>query len=183
MSQVQLVGVQALVPPVSFPDEIDGEWFVLHTRHKQEKVLSDALVAQGIHSWLPLVRTPRKYGRHKVTLELPLFPGYLFLRGSVEQAYEADRTSRVVSIIRVANQKQIAWELKNLYLAMARGALPDPCQYLRRGVRVEVRSGPFQGLQGVVEDRSANGRLVLQVETLGRAVSLEIDAAILDVIG
>jgi transcription antitermination factor NusG len=49
-------------------------------------------------------------------------------------------------------------------------------------VRVEVRSGPFQGLQGVVEGRCANGRLVLQVETLGRAVSLEIDGALLDVL-
>jgi transcription antitermination factor NusG len=100
----------------------------------------------------------------------------------VEQAYDADRTKRVVSIIPVADQRQIHWELRNLYLAMTRGALPDPCDFLRRGVRVEVRSGPFQGLQGVVEGRCASGRLVLQVETLGRAVSLEIDGALLDVI-
>lgn len=183
MTQMQLDGGRTLVRPALFPDEVEGDWFVLHTRHKQEKILSDMLAAQGIYNWLPLVRTPRQYGRHRVTLELPLFPGYLFLRGSVEQAYEADRTSRVVSIIQVANQKLIAWELKNLYLAMMRGALPDPCQFLKRGTRVEVRSGPFQGLQGVVEGPCASGRLVLQVETLGRAVSLEIDGAILDVIG
>jgi transcription antitermination factor NusG len=46
-----------------------------------------------------------------------------------------------------------------------------------KGVRVEVRSGPFQGLQGVIEDRAKESRLILQVDVLGRAVTLEIHGA------
>jgi transcription antitermination factor NusG len=174
------VGGRALVAPVTFPDETVGQWFVLHTRHRQEKVLADMLGAKGVHHWLPMVREPRRYGRHKVTLELPLFPGYLFLRGSVEEAYGADRTNRVVSIIPVKDQRRMDWELRNLYMAIVKGALPEPYRFLARGVRVRVRSGPFEGLEGVVEERSANGRLVLQVETLGQAVSLEIDVRLLE---
>jgi transcription antitermination factor NusG len=47
-------------------------------------------------------------------------------------------------------------------------------------LRVEVRSGPFRGLQGVIEEVGRNDRLILQVQTLGRAVCLEIDGALLD---
>jgi len=55
--------------------------------------------------------------------------------------------------------------------------------FLRVGVRVEVRSGPLRGLQGLIEDRTRRNRLVLQVNMLGKAASLEIDGALLDPLG
>jgi transcription antitermination factor NusG len=56
----------------------------------------------------------------------------------------------------------------------------DPHPFLQRGVRVEVRSGAFRGLCGVVEDRVKMDRLLLQVDMLGRAMSLEVDGALLE---
>jgi transcription antitermination factor NusG len=58
-----------------------------------------------------------------------------------------------------------------------------PFPFLRNGLRVEVRSGPFRGLQGVIENRARQGRLILQVTTLGKAVSLEIDASLVEPVG
>jgi transcription antitermination factor NusG len=49
-------------------------------------------------------------------------------------------------------------------------------------VRVEVRSGPFRGLQGIIEGRTPKDRMLLQVDILGQAVSVEIDGSLLDVI-
>jgi transcription antitermination factor NusG len=57
----------------------------------------------------------------------------------------------------------------------------DPYPYLKKGVRVEVRSGPLKGIQGLVEDRARKHRLILQVDALGQAVSVEVDAAIVEV--
>jgi hypothetical protein len=37
-------------------------------------------------------------------------------------------------------------------------------------------------LQGIIEGPAAENRLILQVDMLGRAVGLEIDAALLDAI-
>jgi transcription antitermination factor NusG len=48
---------------------------------------------------------------------------------------------------------------------------------------VEVRAGPFRGIQGVIENRAKEHRLILQITTLGKAVSLEIDASLVDPIG
>lgn len=152
-------------------------WYVLHTRSRQEKILANELGARRIEHYLPLMRRARFYGDRKAVVEEPLFPGYVFLLGSVDDAYLADRTKRVANIIRVTDQQKLEWELQNIRMALSQEAPLDPYPHLVRGVRVEVRSGPFQGLQGVIEDKGKDSRLILQVDVLGRAVSLEINGA------
>lgn len=157
-----------------------GSWFVLHTRSRQEKILANELDARHIPNYVPLVRRARRYGDRKAIVEEPLFPGYVFLFGSLDEAYQADRTKRVANIIRVTDQQRLEWELKNIRLALSHDAPLDPYPHLVRGGRVEVRRGPFQGVQGVIEDKGKDSRLILQVDVLGRAVSLEIDSADVD---
>jgi transcription antitermination factor NusG len=162
---------------------VPGSWHVLHTRSRQEKALAETLTAMGIAAYLPLLDVTRTYGRRKLSVELPMFPGYLFLKGKLEDAYTADRTKRVAHIIPVVDQDKLTWELRNLSLALSAQAPLDPYPFLRIGLRVEVRSGPLAGLQGVIENRLKRDRLSLQVDVLGQAMSLEIDGALLDVIG
>ncbi len=165
-------------PVIALPEE--GNWYVLHTKSRQEKALAADLAAMGVGYYLPLHRQPRFHGRRKVQVELPLFPGYVFMRGELDQAYEADRTRRVARIIPVTEPALFEWELRNISLAIFQEAPLDPYPYLAEGTRVEVRSGPFKGLQGRVELRRTINRLVLQVGMLGRAMSIEIDASLLD---
>jgi transcription antitermination factor NusG len=158
-----------------------ARWHVLHTLSRQEKSLGEDLNLRGIHYYLPLVQRTHFYGRRKVISELPLFAGYLFLLGTIDQAYSADRTGRVARIIPVFDQDRLNWELRNLQMALHRHAALDLYPNMRAGVRVEVRAGPFRGLQGVIEGRiEKKNRLVLQVATLGKGVSLEIDGSLLD---
>ena len=161
-------------------DNQKHRWFVLHTRSRQEKAVAAHLAARQIPHFLPLMPHVRYYGRRKLIVELPLFPSYVFLHGRLEQAYEADRTRRLSRIIHVADQQQIEWELNNLRLAVEKQVPLDPYPHLKLGIRAEVRSGPFRGLQGVIEDRTRVDRLVLQIDMLGRAMSLEIEGALLE---
>jgi transcription termination/antitermination protein NusG len=155
-------------------------WHVLHTKSRQEKLLAADLKAMQIDCYLPLVRQVKYYGNRKAKVELPLFPGYVFLKGTLDEAYQADRTDRVAQIIKVANQTHLEWELTNLRKALEGDAILDPYPYLTKGIKVEVRSGPFRGIQGVVEDRLRMNRLLLQIDLLGKAASLEIDGALLE---
>jgi transcription antitermination factor NusG len=157
-----------------------GRWHVLHTRSRQEKVLAESLTAKGIAAFLPMLEVTRTYGRRKATLDLPMFPGYVFLKGQLEEAYEADRTKRVANIITVADQDKLTWELRNLALALTARAPLDPYPYLRTGIKVEVRSGPFIGIQGIIEERTKRDRLLLQIDVLGQSTSVEIDGAIVE---
>ena len=157
-------------------------WFVLHTKSRQEKAVAADLESLRVPHFLPLVKQARHYGRRKIHVALPLFPGYLFVRGTKQQVYLADRTKRLVSIIPVSDQEQLNWELKNLNLALSNNASLDPYPSLKAGTRVEVRSGPFRGLQGLIETHGQGDRLILQVQMLGRGMSLEIEASLLDAI-
>ncbi len=158
----------------------DCAWHVLHTSSRQEKILSDTLSAMDVSHFLPLSKETRYYGKRKATVEMPLFPSYLFLFGTLDEVYQADRTRRVARIIQVPDQRQLDRELRNLHLALSNNAVLDRYPLLKPGVRVEVTHGPFRGLQGVIEDRSKADRLYLKVQMLGTAARMQIDAALLD---
>jgi transcription antitermination factor NusG len=167
---------------VSDPFVGPGQWHVLHTRSRQEKVVADDLSAMGVRYFLPLRHEVRFHGKRKAVVDAPVFSGYVFLRGSLDEAYMADRTKRIVNIIRVCDQEQLTWELSNLRLALSGHSTVQPYPYLQAGVRVEVKSGPLRGLQGIIESRLQNDRLILQVNTLGQAVSVEIDPTLLEIV-
>ena len=168
--------------PTGGPNTPTHAWTVLHTKSRQEKALATSLESMGITHYLPLMRVARFHGHRKVYVEVPVFSSYLFLWSTPEEAYRADQTKRVVKILRVENQKKLEWEIANLRLALNHATCLLPHPYLEKGTRVEVRSGPFRGLQGVVDRHKSHDMLILQVESFWRAVSLEIDSSLLEVI-
>ena len=159
-----------------------GDWFVLHTRTHQERKLADALHAMDVAYFLPLKRSIRFHGARQSALLAPLFPNYLFMRGDIDQVYLADRTKRVCQVIPVHDQGRLENELRAIHLVLAEGGSLDPHPYLKVGMRVEVRSGPFRGIRGLVKQKTKESKLVLQVDVLGQATSLEIDGSLLEAV-
>lgn len=155
-------------------------WHVLHTRSRQEKAITKALVAAGIEHYLPLTSRGTFRSRRKCVVAEPLFPSYLFMRGTVEDTYFAFATKRVANVIRVTDQLRFASELHQIKCALENRAKLSPYKYIEIGRRARVTGGPFVGLEGLVEDHARPNRLVLQVAALGRATSLEIDADLLE---
>jgi transcriptional antiterminator NusG len=157
-------------------------WRVLQVKSRQEKALARDLSGLGIRCFVPLYHRSRMWQSRRFETHVPLFPGYIFVHGSVEDAYRADQTRRVARIIEVADQRRLVLELNQLRLALEQGIALDPYPYFRQGVRVRVTCGPLQGLQGMVESRTRMDRLILQVDILGQAVSMEIDCSVLETI-
>ncbi|MHC5007636.1 MAG: transcription termination/antitermination protein NusG [Planctomycetota bacterium] len=157
-----------------------ARWHVIHTRSRQEKALARTLTAAGIEHFLPLIRCARFCGHRKRFVDEPLFACYLFLRGPKEATYLAVATKRVASVINVADQQRFVQELEQIRLALDSGADLSPYPYLEVGRRARVKGGPFQGIEGLIEKFPRPDRLVLQIEALGRATCLEIDAGLLE---
>src|SRR5215467_10634198 len=105
-----------------FSDECPGLWYLLRTRSRHEKIVANELRSRGVAHFLPLTTAMRYYGHRKAQVELPLFPGYVFLKGTIENAYAIDRTGRVAQIIEIADQKRAISELSNINMALARDA-------------------------------------------------------------
>jgi transcriptional antiterminator RfaH len=113
---------------------------------------------------------------------LPLFSGYLFFCGSEDQRVELLRTNRVANLIEVKDQGILVDEICQIEKALRAGVPLSHHSYLKAGTLCQVTAGPLTGLKGIVVRTKSAIRLVLQVDILGRATSVEIDADMIEVI-
>jgi len=172
-------------PPIVYPEnatleEIQGQWWVAHTKSRNEKALATTLSRWDIAYFLPLVeKVSHRKGRKYRSL-LPLFGGYLFFCGDEQARYQALTTNRIAQIIKVIDQKQLIYELTAINHAIASGMPIDPHPSLTKGMRCRVSGGPLMGQEGFVVRRNKSTRILLQVEMLGQAAAVEIDADLLE---
>lgn len=158
-------------------------WWLVHTRANHERVLARRLETMGIDVYLPMVSVKRRrHGRSSVS-EIPLFTGYMFLRGGQDERYAAMTTNRAAAIHYVRDQHQLATSIDNIRRAIESGETVDPFPGIKKGRRCRVRRGPLKGLEGVVLRRTKVARVYIAVEALGQSAELQIDADYLELIG
>jgi len=159
-----------------------GRWWVLHTRSRAEKRVAEELDKHGITFYLPLVSIRRTYAKCNLTYHLPLFPGYVFLAGGAEECDRARRTQHIANILPVIDQTQLRAELLQIYRVIASGAGVELLTGIPPGSRCRVRSGPLQGIEGIVVCQGRRYRLHVAVTMLGQSAVLELDAALLEAV-
>jgi transcriptional antiterminator RfaH len=174
-------------PSIIWPEQISisdfvGLWWVAHTRSRNEKALAHDLVSKDISYFLPMSwRVRRRRGRRIRSL-LPLFSGYLFFCGDENKRLELLKTNRVANLIEVKDQAKLLAELVQVEHALRTGANLTPYKYIRSGQYCRVIAGPLADLQGIVVKTKNTMRLVLQIDMLGQATSVEIDTEMIEVI-
>jgi transcriptional antiterminator RfaH len=174
-------------PPISWPTDISikdfsDDWFVVHTKSRNEKALAWDLVSKEISYFLPMCRkTSHSKGRKFKSL-LPLFTGYMFFNGDENQRVEVLRTNRVANIIEVKDQQQLIKEIAEIEQALHAGADLKPDRYIKAGQLCEVTAGPLKGLKGIAQKTTTSMRLILNIDILGQAASVEIDSDLIEII-
>lgn len=158
--------------------ESDFPWWVAHVRSRQEKALARHLLPLEIPFYLPQrERRVRRSGRRFVSY-LPLFPGYVFFRGSADHRHAALRSNLIVKVLDVTDQGLLARELLQVRRLKEAGAELVPYFNLVPGDPVRVTDGPFKGYTGVVLRTQGQLRLVVTVSMLRQAVSVEFERAV-----
>jgi transcription antitermination factor NusG len=154
-------------------------WFAVWTRSRHERAVYDQLIERGIESFLPTItRWSRRKDRRK-QVEWPLFPGYCFVRIDPHARLNVLKCSGVVSIVGFNGEPTpVPDEELDAVRRLVESTLPyDPCPLLKAGMRVEVVHGPLKGVVGKLARKGGHARLVLAVDLIGRAVSVQVDAA------
>jgi len=174
-------------PPVVWPEgksirDFVGLWWVAHTKSRNEKALANDLINRGVSYFLPMSWKVRHIRGRKIKSLLPLFTGYVFFCGDESQRLSVLKTNRVASILSVTNQQQLLKELVQIEQAIGAGVNLRPHKYIEQGQRCRVVSGPLAGIEGIVTETKNVTRLVLQVDMLGQATSVEIETDLIEVI-
>lgn len=156
--------------------EIDSsDWWVLHTRPRAEKSLARHFLARDLSFFLPLYQHQWRNRGRLFRAHLPLFPGYIFLRGDADARRSALETNQVARTLPVADPTHLRTDLLRVYRMMQAGMLLAPEEQLLPGTPVEIVAGPLAGLEGKIIQRGKQMRFFVEVQLLRQGVSVEIE--------
>jgi transcription antitermination factor NusG len=154
----------------------DPKWYVLFVRSNQEKRVARSLGDRGVEYLLPCYRSRRQWKDRRVELELPLFPGYVFVRLPFTERMKALTVPNVVSLIgnkkapSVVSDDEILWIRQGIKQGTA-----GPHDYLKEGQRVVITEGVLSGLEGILVRLQNNMRVVVSLNSIQRAFMVDVD--------
>lgn len=151
------------------------------TKSHFEQSVSQQLSAKGFTAFLPEMSVWSKRGGEQRLIRVPMFPGYLFVRDEMDKRSYVE-ILKARGVVRILED---GWTrltpvpdavIDSLQQVVAAEVPVFANEHLVQGDRVEVTEGPLTGLEGsFVQDKPTKGRLVLNVELLGRSVTVEVD--------
>jgi len=153
-------------------------WFAVYTTCRHEKRIAQHLTLREIEHYLPLYRADRKWrDGSRVTVEFPLFPGYIFVR--------INRSERV-SVLSVPGALAVVGgtggnpaPLPDAAIEALRAGLREhriePHPLLRVGESVRIRAGAFAGMTGIVVRKKSGFRIVLTLEQIMQSIAVELN--------
>ena len=165
--------------------EANPGWHAIYTRHQHEKVITSLLSDKGFEVFLPLQTVARRWKDRTKQLSLPLFPCYVFIRGGLQRRFDIVTTPGFHSFVGIGDQPATIpqEEIQAIRQAFASGSRVEPYPFLRFGDRVRIRSGPLEGIEGILVRKKRSVRLVLSVELLEKSVAVEVDAFLVERVG
>lgn len=161
------------------PSSNDLNWYAVWTRSRHEQVVREQLARKDVEAFLPTITRWSRWKDRKKKIDWPLFPGYCFARFEPASTLAILKCTGVVSIISFEGKPAPIpeQEIEGIRRLVTSDLLYDPCPLIREGMMVEVVHGVLKGVVGRLIRKGAHARLVLSVDLIGQAVSVEVDAA------
>jgi transcription antitermination factor NusG len=153
------------------------KWFALYTTARHEKRVAQHLSQRKIECYLPLYRSERKWSDgSRVTLELPLFPGYLFIHIRRNERVNVLSVPGALAVVGGTGGEPAA--LPDATIDTLRTGLQfarvHPHRLVTAGQRVRIRTGALAGLEGVVVRSKNSCRVVLTLEHIMQSYAVEV---------
>jgi transcription antitermination factor NusG len=157
----------------------EQRWYAAYTCAQHEKRVAAELGMRQVEHFLPLYSSVRRWKDRRVQLDLPLFPGYVFVRLALRDRL---RVLQVPSVVRLVGFNGLPTALPDEEMEILRSGHcqslhAEPHPFLTVGRRVRITGGPFAGLEGVLKRKKSSLRVVVSLELIQRSVAVDVDAA------
>src|SRR5215469_7320867 len=133
---------------LSLPEPFaEPHWYAAYTCANHEKRVAAELRARTVEYFLPLYSSMRRWKDRRVSLEMPLFPGYVFVRLALRDRL---RVLQIPSLVRLVSFNGLPTalsdtEMEILQSGLSRHLRAEPHPFLTAGRRMRIRSGPLAG--------------------------------------
>ena len=154
-------------------------WYAIWTRSRHEQMVQQQIEHKRLDSFLPTITRWSRWKDRKKKIDWPLFPGYCFARFDLHERLTVLKCSGVVNIVSFDGEPASIpdAEIESIRALVETDLQYDPCPLIREGMMAEVVYGPLCGVVGRLVRKGSHARLVLSVDLIGQAVSVEVDAA------
>lgn len=152
-------------------------WFALRVKSRHEKAVACNLQTLEFASFTPLYTARHQWADRQKTLQLPLFPGYVFCQFNPSDRFSVMRSPGIIDIVKFGDSLAPVddGEIRALQQVIVSGCNAEPVPYLASGQPCSIVSGPLAGLRGTVVEHKNGLRLVLSVALLRRSILVEVD--------
>ena len=162
-----------------------NSWYAVYTIVRHEKKVNTALINKNISTFLPIRDQLSQWKDRKKRVQLPLFPGYVFVNihpENTKNLLDIYNTRGVVRIL--GNNSQHTpipvEQINSIKTLLESGLDYDLYPYLTEGKEVVVISGPMEGVKGKILKRKGKDRLILTVDLIKRSVGIELEAGLVE---
>jgi transcription termination/antitermination protein NusG len=157
-------------------------WKVLFVKPRTEKKVAEYCKLYGIDFYLPMREHNRVVQRRKISVEMPLFPGYVFVRLLPSQKLPLQQTNLLVRILEPSKPREMLRNLVMIRRALRANPGLTTTKPLVKGRYVRIVDGPFQGIEGRVARLTSKMKVVLNIDMIGQATAVEIESEFVEVL-
>jgi transcription antitermination factor NusG len=165
-------------------EHCEPQWYAAYTSANHEKRVAEQLGVREVEHFLPTYSSVRRWKDRRVTLQLPLFPGYVFVRMALRNRLQVLQVPGLARLVGFGSTPAPLpqRDIDVLRAGLTTGVRAEPHPHLNVGRRVRVKEGPLAGLEGILLRWKANWRVVLSIDLIQRAVAVDVDASALEVL-
>ena len=154
-------------------------WYAAYTCANHEKRVAEQLAGRLVEHFLPLYSSVRLWKDRRVQLQLPLLPGYVFVRIALPDRLQVLEVPSVTRLVGFGGHPAALpeTEIAALRAGLESGISAVPHPYLTVGRRVRVIAGPLAGWEGVLVRKKSALRFVISIDLIQRSVAVDCEAA------
>lgn len=160
----------------------EPRWYAAYTSANHEKRVAEQLAVRTVEHFLPLYSSMRRWKDRRVTLALPLFPGYVFVHMALRDRLQVLQIPGVARLVGFDGTSAALpeEEIERLRTSFDSGMRAEPHPFRTVGREVRVKAGPLAGMKGILIRRKGKFRVVISVELIQRSITVQMEESDLE---
>lgn len=156
---------------------LEPHWYAAYTCAKHEKRVAAELQMRDVENFLPMYSSVRRWKDRRLQLELPVFPGYVFVRLALRDRLRVLQIPSVVRLVGFTGSPTALpdQEMEILRTGLCHSLRTEPHPFLTVGKRVRIIAGPFAGIDGILKRKKGILRVVVSLGLIERSIAVEVE--------
>ncbi|MBU3713238.1 MAG: transcription/translation regulatory transformer protein RfaH [Limnohabitans sp.] len=151
------------------------QWYVIHTKPRQEQRALENLQRQGFEAWLPMIELEKVRRSRLTRVTEPMFSRYLFIRLDTTQTNWSPIRS-TLGVSKLVSFGNVPAAVPDALIDMLRESPPlTPQRLMNPGDEVQLVDGPLRGLRGIYQQHDGEARAMVLIELLSQPQSIQIE--------